>query len=408
MLRSELLEVGAEQAKSREVFYSQLQDIELIKGNQDRELEKMYNEVQELSDALMEAEAVQKEEIEALAADAEAKTIACMAKKEEELQQLTNEIELLKAELNAANECIEDETQQLKTLQDQTTGEIAELVARLEIAAQELTAQQKAIEHMKEEERGRSNAADSNGSMIAEMNALLEGKIDAEARAQKAESDSHLLQQQLSTYDRNTAEEQEIIMKVAESEMKSMQTLLQTKLSDLEAAAAREKHLCSVSSDYKSQVADLEDAIEVKDQRIAHLELSKLTQDQMDKIKLLKEEHKKSREDVKTMKKQLSQLKKAYDDLKDSSLAGPSAASSGAIAAAHTEISSLNTKLQETTTRLESAQVIVKTLKEKIRDCSKQLQARSLLLQLTYFDSLMRFLLSTSRPICANSNCSPI
>ena len=37
---------------------------------------------------------------------------------------------------------------------------------------------------------------------------------------------------------------------------------------------------------------------------------------QMEKIRQLKEEHKKGREDVKTMKKQLLQLKKAYDDLK--------------------------------------------------------------------------------------------
>jgi hypothetical protein len=43
---------------------------------------------------------------------------------------------------------------------------------------------------------------------MGEMNALLEGKIEAEARADKAENDSNRLQEQLSTYDRNAAQEQ--------------------------------------------------------------------------------------------------------------------------------------------------------------------------------------------------------
>jgi hypothetical protein len=57
--------------------------------------------------------------------------------------------------------------------------------------------------------------------------------------------------------------------------------------------------------------------------------VSKLTQEQMEKIKVLKEEHKKSRDDSKTMKKQLSQLKKAYDDLKATPSSGSSSADTG-------------------------------------------------------------------------------
>jgi DNA anti-recombination protein RmuC len=49
----------------------------------------------------------------------------------------------------------------------------------------------------------------------------------------------------------------------------------------------------------------------------------------MEKIKALKEEHKKSRDDSKTMKKQLSQLKKAYDDLKATPSSGSSSADTG-------------------------------------------------------------------------------
>lgn len=44
--------------------------------------------------------------------------------------------------------------------------------------------------------------------LMGEMNALLEGKIEAEARADKAENDSNRLQEQLSTYDHNAAQEQ--------------------------------------------------------------------------------------------------------------------------------------------------------------------------------------------------------
>ena len=127
----------------------------------------------------------------------------------------------------------------------------------------------------------------------------------------------------------------------------------------------KEKAACAVA---------YQEALLVKDQRIAHLELSKLTQEQMDKIKQLKDDHRKSREDVKTLKKQLTLLKSAYDDLKDSSCGGPSASSSGAIAAAHAEIASLTAQLQDSTSRLESVQNTAKALKEKIKDCSKQLQ----------------------------------
>jgi chromosome segregation ATPase len=117
----------------------------------------------------------------------------------------------------------------------------------------------------------------------------------------------------------------------------------------------------AAAAEVKTLRETLEQTVAVKDQRIAHLEASKLTQEQMDKIKLLKEEHKKGREDVKTMKKQLAQLKKAYDELKekaDKADNGPGEAGS----------------LAEVSAKLEGALGVVKALKEKLRDCSKQLQ----------------------------------
>ena len=111
------------------------------------------------------------------------------------------------------------------------------------------------------------------------------------------------------------------------------------------------------------------EVIAAKDARMVHLEASKLTQDQMDKIKVLKEEHKKSREDVKTMKKQLQLLKKAYDDLKESK-----AAAAAASAEAGASSSSKESSVQELTTRLEHATGTVKSLKEKLKECASQLQ----------------------------------
>ena len=405
-----------------------------------QELEKSCEQVQDLTEALVESEAVHTEERDMALQEAEGKAVEVLAKKEDEVQQLVNEIELLKAELFTVNEGFADDVHERQLVKESSQAEIAELVARLDIAAQELTAQQKDIDQMKEEKE-RMNT-DRNGSVMTEMNALVEGKIEAESRALKAERDSKELQDQLSSYDRNTAEEQEIIMQVAEKEIKLLQANLEVSAAELTAslgregsltarcveleatATAREHSLIELENALASKGAEvdadiedalrcaedardaavsdlkvaerelikvtesskraavaataecsaLESAIEVKDQRIAHLELSKLTQDQMDKIKLLKEEHKKSKEDVKTMKKQLTQLKKAYDDLKDTSLSGPTASNSSVVAAAHAEIASLTAQLHESRTRLESVQNVAKSLKDKIRDCSKQLQ----------------------------------
>ena len=419
------------------------------------ELEKAYTQVEELTDALIEAEVAQKEERELAIADVEVKAAEIKIK---EMEALTTENSLLNEELSAANACIQKEEQQLQQLKEQSEDRVAELNARLEIIAQELTAQQKTIDRLNEEQKVKGdNSVNDNSSLIAEMNNLLEAKIDAEARVLRAETDSKLFQDQLSTYDRNTAEEQEIIMRVAEAEMESLKESLSSSREELEACQERERALAARCTELETQVGDKEEclveldaelvaaalavrhaedalmvaedartaamkslemtegelakvsmsstssagdwaavdlahkeALLVKDQRIAHLELSKLTQEQMDKIKQLKEDHKKSRDDVKTLKKQLTQLKKAYDDLKDSSCSGsgPSASSSGAIAAAHAEIASLTAQLQDSISRLESVQATAKTLKEKIKDCSKQLQVMN---NTKSYNSLIQF-----------------
>ena len=407
------------------------------------ELEKALIQVEELTIALDEAETIHHEEFDQ---DIELKvTTEDLAVKDEEIDQLREEIELLKTELNAANDCIEAEMQQQQDQQQQTQGIMAELQARLEIAAQELTSQQRAIEQMKEEEKERLVVGTTDDSLMIEMNALLEGKIEAETRADKAENDAKSLQDQLSKYDRNTATEQEIIMKAAESQMNALtqdledreealrvssvqlleiqerEEVLAAKCITLQKAVAEKEgmvgelegdltaaeeardaavlSLKASKTQNKIEVAAIEEArdaavraletsgssleeykaemvaaLAVKDQRIAHLEVSKLTKEQMEKIKQLKDEHKQSREDVKTMKKQLVQLKKAYDDLKDSSVLGPSSTDCAALISAQETITFLTNKLQESATKLENTQNTAKALKEKIKDCSKQLQ----------------------------------
>ena len=420
-----------------------------------KELEMALVQVEELTEALDEAEIIQREERESHEMIPKF-TFEDLAKKDLEIDRLADEIDLLKSELNAANDCIEAEMQQQLDQQMQTQAEITELQARLVIAAQELVVQQRSIDQMIEGEKERvsASATDDQDVLMVEMNALLESKIEAETRAVKAESDAKDLKDQLSAYDRNTAEEQEIIMKTAESQMESLRQEREEraqalKLSSAELAETHQKEqillarcallekevtgweetveelesalsaaqqardtaiaihqqsetkmamkilaaeeavtvvedakdaatlaLQTSNNDLMSERAAMVEALSIKDQRIAHLEVSKLTQEQMDKIKILKEEHKKSREDVKTMKKQLSQLKKAYDDLKDSSVLGASSADCAALIEAQNTVSVLNIKLQESATRMESTQNIAKALKEKIKDCSKQLQVR--------------------------------
>lgn len=111
-----------------------------------------------------------------------------------------------------------------------------------------------------------------------------------------------------------------------------------------------------------------EEEIATKETRIAHLEKCKLTKSQMEKIKVLKEEKNKYQDDSKTMKKQLHSLKKAYDELKESIGKESSGPSSDFI------VSDLKFQVAELNGQLQQANNVSNSLKEKLKDCSKQLQ----------------------------------
>jgi hypothetical protein len=123
-----------------------------------------------LTEALTEVEAFQKEErdLSSMCMEGEVKISEVdLASKEETISRLMGELELLQTELITANQCVEEyesEIQALQLVQEQAQGEAAEMVARLNIAAQELNAQQKILDLMKIEESERLNATANVGS----------------------------------------------------------------------------------------------------------------------------------------------------------------------------------------------------------------------------------------------------
>ena len=279
--------------------------------------------------------------------------------------------------------------------------------------------------------------------LISEMNALMEAKMEAEARVSAAEADMRQYRDQLSEYDRTSAREQEEIMRVAEDEMNQLRSqlthvseaLVKTQLSEkrlqetcsvlhadvatkddalaetqnelfqirqeAECSESAQKAIETITGERNSAVfrlqkaqeqsdisvgalTKLQEEIARKDSRIAHLETTKLTQDQLEKIKLVKEERKKLSEDNKVMKKQLLQLKKAYDDLKASAFETAAAAAAAATTtsgggalknvASIAEIAELKVQVGEFSVQIENYQSMNKTLKDKLRECSTQLQ----------------------------------
>jgi chromosome segregation ATPase len=118
----------------------------------------------------------------------------------------------------------------------------------------------------------------------------------------------------------------------------------------------------------ETQVATLQALIKQKDDRIAHLDACKLTKDQMEKIKVMKEERKKFQEDAKALKRQLTQLKTTYDELKNSMSTRVAAPSQEFV------ISDLKFQLAEVNTQLQTSQNLVQLLKDKLRECSAQLE----------------------------------
>lgn len=287
-------------------------------------------------------------------------------------------------------------------------------------------------------------------ALLAELNSLMEQKMDVESRLTEAESQTKEYRKRLSEYDQASAREQEEIMKAAESEMDSLRsqheelqsrlkaeiadrdlkissltqlvessrhtnecmlseksnllaTELQNKIVELEAtnealaaSMAKSERLQKEKTEWierlresQSELANAtelnasledklltvrqehEELIAVKEKRIVHLEQSKLTKDQMEKIQQCKDERKKYHDECKVLKKQLQQLKKVYDDLAASAKSSASGATSASSAQ---QVAEVQVKLDEISNKYEHVTAITKTLKEKIHECSRQIK----------------------------------
>jgi chromosome segregation ATPase len=294
------------------------------------------------------------------------------------------------------------------------------------------------------------STGDKDDELISEMNVLMESNLELGSRLSNAESQVKSLNEQLSNYDKSSAEEQDFIMRTAETQMDLLTNKLEestcevTRLNELvsnlqmvevkfqekilnlenliedkensidnikkeytsskqldkihftnndntieklneqlEMSLEKNKQL-KLSIDNTSKITDetnslnnaiteLKNEMIVKDKRITHLEAAKLTKDQVEKIKTLKEERKKFQEDSKTMKNQLHALKKTYDELKKSASSNGST-STTIDSTASRELVDLKVQIAEVSGQLDSSHHITKTLKEKLRECSKQLQ----------------------------------
>jgi len=236
-----------------------------------------------------------------------------------------------------------------------------------------------------------ASVGDSN--LIQEMNTLMEQKCESDARAATAEENARKYREQLSEFDKSAAREQEELMAAAEAEMTNLQTALSAKdkaLQEKEDTLASMKNKLftlqqqtsashnTIASDENvlddTSTAKLRAIIADKDKRIAHLETTKLTKEQMAKIKTVKDERTKFYNESKALKKNLKELKKAYDELAASPAAilqsGPSYGAEDAVQQAN----ELTSRLAQTKSELERTKSLVDSLKDKLKDCSKQLQ----------------------------------
>jgi len=129
------------------------------------------------------------------------------------------------------------------------------------------------------------------------------------------------------------------------------------------------QRLEQLNNEYMRYREEMKETLAVKDRRIKHLDSSKLTQEQMEKIKKVKEEKEKYQSECKTMKKQLQQLMKVHERVTANDSSEETSTSQ-----LQTELIETKLKLTEVSLSLESTQNVVRSMKEKIGECSTQLR----------------------------------
>ena len=338
--------------------------------------------------------------------DAKDATIAELSARVVDMTSLQQQVESLQKSLDDAdttsqemNEVLMNTREERTTLEDECSS-MKEKVVLLETQLESLK---------------KTALSQDAEALITEMNVLMEQKAEAEGRAATAESNARTYREQLAEHDQSAAKEQEAFVEAAEIEMDVLRKQIKDRdiiiaekddaladvenelfnLQQLEQSGAfnnnnndnnangnnrntgnnRGSHDSEEVSTLQKQVAELTVKLDEKEKRIAHLETTKLTKEQMEKIKTVKEERKKFYDEGKQLKKQLKELKKAYDELAASPMAVVARAGNGhGIGAdALAEANLLQARLTESKASLMQQKQLVDSLKEKLTEASKQL-----------------------------------
>jgi chromosome segregation ATPase len=314
-------------------------------------------------------------------------------------------------------------------------------------------------------ENGSADHSEQLEALIAELNTLMEVKVELEAKVITAEKASKDYRNQLAEYDQASRREQDILMEAAQAEMDRLRNDYEARIEAMHSSARDSEELSSEIDSLREQIgqrdefinkckaeikrlrsaadassrneaamdeisAQLSEAqrtvkdlqrkiqnveagkeemltrlerseqslastveennklresidtmaaqhveiLKAKDSRIEHLEASKLTQDQLERIKVIGAERKKYQEDAKALKKQLAALKTAYENLQAQAQTIKSDANAARNSTSFAEVSALQGRLNEATMQLENYQDMIETLKEKLKDCARQLR----------------------------------
>ena len=265
-----------------------------------------------------------------------------------------------------AGAATELDRQQIAELQAQIAELQAEMADAVQRAEDAEAALNEAVHAAGEARRSLQSDVDA---LTSEARALLEGQVQQRGQLVVAEAAVRTAEDRLAAQaSAAAAAELEHAALVRQADALAKQ--LSAAQASVGSSTSRSVELGQVKTRLTEALAalqDLRDEAGAKDKRIAHLETTKLTQEQLEKIKAVKEERKRLSEDNKVMKKQLQQLKKAYDELK--AAAADAKGSAGASGAALAEASDLRVQLA-------AVQGVSHSLKEKLRECSAQLQVR--------------------------------
>jgi chromosome segregation ATPase len=280
------------------------------------ELEKAYAQVQELTDALVEAEtAAANATVTVTVAPTVAPTattagVAANADRpavdpeyvsqlETEVTSLSAEVEQLQAtiasyeeELTAAQtEALQKHEQQMESAAQLQTAEealvtersaVTEIKQALKKAEAAFDAANKEVDELREELSAAQSGTTSNTTsealeaekeaLLVEMNSLMEAKMDAEARLQAAEAVAVELREQLSEYDKTSAQEQEMIMRAAEAEMDALKEGVEAHVRKTEALSEELLMLKDREGNYQRKCLELEKEVEARGKEVQEVE----------------------------------------------------------------------------------------------------------------------------------------